>query len=1024
MVLAPVIMIVVIIVVGAGGYAALNAVSGSGSTTVTSCAPADSPQCKAATGANNVNTFVPYSPAFGSSVLVVSQGQTLPVTVSVPGSTASSFQVNWGDGITSTQGSGTLTHMYAGLGTYIVSAEAEVGGVWHTGTNYLYPVNVGPSLQTQSSGEFPTIAATLTNGSTAASQFGWLKGSGTISVSASYSAPPANPAFVPQTASITSTGGTKGTSTGTAAGASASYTFSTAGVYEINFTGPILNTGSNAIVFQNYTWTVFVSPASLNAGCGQCRTSSSGSVSSPHAGSITDYEVVPAGGTSVDPAIDYETVGAEMIYNVYQTLITYNGSSTSTFIPQLATCVPGSAQCTAQYGENLTFWNNTIGGTEWWTFVVDKNARFYDPVNKVSWPVYPTDVEYSVARTLSFADLPGIESTAGWILAQALLPAGNPAWDVSPLTGVGIHQPFNNTPSNIFASMLVNDSAYCPAAAMTSENGCITFAAIGPGAQNGYTAPRSWSNFLQFIADPLGGGVEPSGWYNGQGLGAAIPGWPATTSPLGHSDGPTFLPGDATSSTASSYLSAIAAISPTAWDSMQEQMLVAYPSVNTETRYYAIGSGPYYLVSFNPSVGYSLEANPAYVQPSGCAGLTWCEPAAHNYAANVTVYWESTDTLGIQQYISGHTDFATILTPDTPTLLSLVQQGKIGAFTAPTLNLFFFNYALTFDVVAAQSLDPFTLNVPGTFFASDSVRNFLNLAYPYTTIENTINTVDGIVFGYNYGGAIPNGMGNYFPENISWPDTDPVTSTTQVGSAGWWWAQMNTAGSPYYDAYVATNCKAASPCEFPIIGELGDPALDSAIQLWIHEIESISGGALQPNTFDLSFGELYVTSVSSTPGDIPLPIYTLGWAPDYPDPTDYLPTLWTNGSYGLPDAAYYTFSQAAYNNPDCGHLDNLPYWANMPQVPADCQGVAFMTLDYWSGIASSLPAGPNRVLIYNMIEHIGAALSLTQYTFQQAGVGTYAPWVNPATIDINPMWAGDALFYFFQGNGVQYKGST
>jgi hypothetical protein len=80
--------------------------------------------------------------------------------------------------------------------------------------------------------------------------------------------------------------------------------------------------------------------------------------------------------------------------------------------------------------------------------------------------------------------------------------------------------------------------------------------------------------------------------------------------------------------------------------------------------------------------------------------------------------------------------------------------------------------------------------------------------------------------------------------------------------------------------------------------------------------------------------------------------------------------------------------------------------------------VAFMTMDYWMGIAGTAPSGPNRVLLYNMIEHIGDALALQQYTLQQNGVGTYAPWINPATINLNPMWAGDGLFYAIQGNGV------
>jgi len=1023
MVLAPVIMIVVIIVVGAGGYAALSAVSGSGSTTVTSCAPASSPACKAAAGGNDVSTFVAFSPAFGTSILQVTQDQSVPITVSVPES-SSSFQVNWGDGSNTTQATATFTHSYTNLGTYVISAEADVHGAWHTGTGWLYPLQVGPSLQTQSSGEFPTVSATLTN--TSSGTNGWVTGSGTITVSAVYTAPPANPSFVTQTTSFTSTGGTQTAAKPTADGGTATYSFASPGVYGITMVAPISTGGTGGVaptIWQNYTWTVFVSPSGLNAGCGQCRGSSSHVVNSPHSGTITDYEVAPAGATTTDPAIAYDTVSAEIVYNVYQTLVTYNGSSTSEFIPQLATCVPGSAQCAALYGGNdLIASNATVGpGTTYWTFAIDPNAQFYDPSTGAHWGVYPTDVEFSIARTLSFADLPGIEATAGWILSQALLPAGNLNWDSSPLTGYGIHQPFNNTPGNIFASMLINDSAYCPSAAMTSDHGCITFVADGPGAQNGLTLPpRTWSNFLQFIADPLGGAVTPAGWMMAQGAGAALPGWPTVS---GAGDTPITLPGgyNSTNQTMGStsfwqYISAN--IAPTAWDSTQK-LAFNIPDVNTNVRYNLVGSGPYYQVGkWNPSVGYVLKANPKYAQPVGCAGLTWCEPAPGHYAQNVQVYWESSDTAGIQQYIAGDTDFATILQPETPTLLSLVQQGKIGAFTAPTLNIFFFNYAETFDVQAAKAIDPFTLNIPGDFFASDGVRNFVNYAYPYTTIENTINTIDGIQFGYNYGGAIPGGMGNYYPENISWASSDPTNTPNVPGTAAWWWAQTVNSSSPLYDAQVATQCTTSSPCEFPIIGELGAPSLDAAIQLWIHEITTLSNGRLAPNTFDLSFTQLVVGTLSSPPSTLPFPLYTLAWAPDYPDPTDYVPTLWTNGSYGLPDAAFYTFSQAQYNSASCGNLDNLAYWANQPYIPQDCQGVAFMTMDYWMGIAGTAPTGPNRVLLYNMIEHIGNALALQQYTFQQNGVGTYAPWINPATIDLNPMWAGDGLFYFFQGNNV------
>ncbi len=190
---------------------------------------------------------------------------------------------------------------------------------------------------------------------------------------------------------------------------------------------------------------------------------------SPHPGTLDVYEVAPGGATTMDPATAYDTVSYEPILNVYQTLVAYNGSSTTNFVPELATCVPGSASCLALYGQSLITTNQTTGFPQYFTFVLDSAARFYDPSTGASWPVFPSDVMFSLARTLSFANLPATAITGGWIQSQALLPFGNPSWDG------GIHAPFNNTPSNVLGSMLVNDSAYCPAAAMSQANGCITF---------------------------------------------------------------------------------------------------------------------------------------------------------------------------------------------------------------------------------------------------------------------------------------------------------------------------------------------------------------------------------------------------------------------------------------------------------------------------------------------------------------------------------------------------------------------
>ena len=145
----------------------------------------------------------------------------------------------------------------------------------------------------------------------------------------------------------------------------------------------------STVVPVDYNWTVFVAPAGLHPGIAGLTTARD-----PHPGTLIDYELAPGGALSEDPAIDYETVGAEPIFNVYQTLITYNGTATGPspddFVPELATCVPGSPQCQALYkGDSLQSGSN-------YTFVIQSNASFYDPATGVHWGVYPTDVLFSI----------------------------------------------------------------------------------------------------------------------------------------------------------------------------------------------------------------------------------------------------------------------------------------------------------------------------------------------------------------------------------------------------------------------------------------------------------------------------------------------------------------------------------------------------------------------------------------------------------------------------------------------------
>ena len=733
----------------------------------------------------------------------------------------------------------------------------------------------------------------------------------------------------------------------------------------------------------------------------------------PHPGSLDIYEV--GSQTSEDPAVAYDTISAEPIYNVYQTLIAYNGTSTGQFVPELSTCVPGAADgtqssssvsCQSVYGSSLIV-NNSLGQPEYWTYPIDPAARFYDPSTGASWPVFPSDVMFSFARTEGFANLPGVGVDPGWIQTQALDAYGNGSWDG------GIHSPYNNTPQGILGSMLVNDSTYCPAAALAA-NGCITFNATGEGSV--------WPFFNQLMADGLGASIVPCGWFTY--IGASVPGFSGTTAPRG--DGPCLLPGGATSTGQAAFQSYLSSTNPTAWDSF-EGLANNHPSVQPAVQFDLVGSGPYYIPPGDdvPTSFYLMFSNPAYRQPTGCAGVGGgCEPAPGQYASEVTVHYETNPTPGLEQYIAGQADSATSYSSNTSTLAQLRSLGAIGISSAPSLDLYFLPYDLNWNRSAEASLDPnaSSITISTDFFASNTVRNLLNHAWPYATAESSIWTTDGIQYGVNYGGAIPRGMGNYYPTNISWPylGGDPGTNTS-VNSAAWWWSQGTNASSPYYDPELAS-CTPSTPCVFPLFGSLGS-SMNVGILDLIAEVETITGGALKPYLVQISFTQAVVGSFSP-PGQNPLTVSTEGWAPDYPDPTDYVaPLYYADSTYTYGDSVREVLeTNSSYNSASCGHtsgsFSDLTYWANYLStfgvpIPSSCQGPAYGAMLTWLSTAAPLPVGPYRVLIYNEVEHVENQLGLYLYAEQGNQVQTYAKWIDPSSINSNPMigGAGDQLWF-------------
>ncbi|MGC2358943.1 MAG: PKD domain-containing protein [Thermoplasmata archaeon] len=1019
-------IILVLIVVIAGSVAAFGLSSGTKGTTLTSCVPVTSPVCVASAATHDITLLVPVQ----SSLI----GTSVPFTATLPtGETASEFTFNFGDGstpqtITGSAGSATSDYSYSSPGTYLVQVTADVNGVTHDNNHDIGYLSIQPTYAVSSAQNVPAVISSMISNTTSTSAPTGVVGTGgSVTISGDYTATPVNALYTASAPTVAILSGPTGgasitTKTITASTAMATFLFGAAGTYTVAFSANAMSaTGSNTS--QNTTYTVI-------AGSG-------GSASTPPVasdtnlpGTIVSYDNTGGSGAeTLDPAIDYETIGYEPIENVYQTLIQYNGTSVSNFVPMAAACVPGSTQCTSLFGQSLVNGYN-------FTYVLSGASQFYDSATKAHWGVYPTDVVYSLARTASFAALPSWGGNNGWIQSQAFLPLGNSSWDVSSITGSGIHAKGNNTPYEIFTHLLVNDSAFCPAGAYgAAYHGCVTFVADGLG--------QSWTPaaFDQLFTDGLGASIIPAGWVNAQESTSSnpdsLPGWNMSTANSG--DHPVTLPGDTSTTNASdsnagylTWLSGVEA-NPTMWDTMQidgSGVLGTFPSTSITDTNVMAGSGPYYMTYFDNGVEYTLAANPFYAANPNCVGSGSCQPAAGHYAAHVIQNWENGVDSGIAAIEAGKADVVSWVSTDTSLLLQLVSQGKVKFTQFPTLGVSFYPFDWDFSLSGAQALTPTTITAPSDFFSSEAMRMFFSTAYPYQSIYKAILDVDGIVAGANYGGAIAPGM-EFYPTNVTWPDTDPsATSTASTpGTAWWWWAQATDPSSPYYDAEIATDCTTGHPCTIPLFGETGFPQGDIQNALWIAQINKISGGAINAILVDVTFLTLVLGSIYSAPGASPLSVYTLGWSPDYPGPGDYWQPLWQpNSTYTFADSVEQSSSLYATPGsngcPDYGPTD-FGEWSAFasanPGIPQQCQGTAYQAMVYGNYLVSHTNNATLQGILWAMISQIGRALGLYVWQFVTVGFWNVAPWMNLSSFSTQLTSASgglDDLFYLDTGNGL------
>ena len=242
-------------------------------------------------------------------------------------------------------------------------------------------------------------------------------------------------------------------------------TYTQTGLYPVSLT---LVT-ENSVTLQTYDTTVVRTIAVSSSAQTFAVAVTSSKV--PNPGVINVAEMVAAGPYSFDPQLDYESVGYEVILNTMGTLLVYDGSSTTTFLPMLAASIP-------------TVGNGINAADTVYTFTIRSGLKFSNGD-----PITAYDVYYSMIRNMLFEG--GTPGTPDWILSQYLVPGAS----------IGVSLMKNSTDTTDYTA-ITN--------AVTSSGNTVTFNLITP------TTPQI---FFTAVADSLGAGVLDASWLQSVGAG-------------------------------------------------------------------------------------------------------------------------------------------------------------------------------------------------------------------------------------------------------------------------------------------------------------------------------------------------------------------------------------------------------------------------------------------------------------------------------------------------------------------------
>jgi len=637
-----------------------------------------------------------------SSGITTQAGTPTTFTPNVPSSFKWTKMVwNFGDGTTEvvTSGSGTVTHTYSVPGSYLVSVYAVNSTATASSNSSMLQITVNPPLSPNPAAIYGPIAVqgSSSNGNVTISPGGWvnLTYAGLLAgIPVTVGSPvPGDVAYTVKSFVWNIDNGTKIINdNNTGKPETINVTFTTPGIHTVNLTTTTVS--GTSTVTGSYILTVAVGNYTIGA---------PPTVSAVNKNVLINAEYVPGGPRTLDPAIAYDTVSYEVLYEIYQPLIYYNGTSLTEFHPVVAKQVPTVA--------NGLVTSNYLN----WTFYINSSATFSNGDHATAYDVYE-----SMLRTLLFANDPG---TPGWIVAHALLPAPT-IYGPFNLSFYWIHHAitWNNTTNSVTFHLLPSVPTWLP-------NTTAMYAGVSYGVLNQSYKVQNFgaaAYFLQLLAGPVCSYVMDYNWLKANNHTAPQPTLPQNNS--------------------ASYAA-----------------FEAYGvegSFNTFLEYNTMGSGPYQLSLYEAAQLVVLTVNPYYNQTSSQL------PARSSLIPKVELEYLTNEATAQEDLASGTAQFASgAYPPDaTPEAMALIHKGIIASVTAAEMSVFFWAFNMNINVTGAKSYDS-SINIWPGFFDNLSIRKAFSYAFNYSYYINVAEYSSGIYFMSQLTGILPQGI-QYYPQGI------------------------------------------------------------------------------------------------------------------------------------------------------------------------------------------------------------------------------------------------------------------